>query len=35
MTTRLRLFYNRVGLAAGSALILLAALGDCLGWWRR
>jgi hypothetical protein len=35
MKTRQRLFYNRVGQAVGSALILLAALGECLGWWRR
>jgi hypothetical protein len=33
MNTRQRLFYNRVGMAAGSALILLAAIGEWLGWW--
>jgi hypothetical protein len=32
--TARRLRWNRVGLAIGMGLILLAALGEVLGWWR-
>jgi hypothetical protein len=33
-TTGRRLTRNRVGLLIGLGLILLAALGEALGWWR-
>ena len=33
--TARRLRRSRIGLAIGTGLLLLAALGEALGWWRR
>ena len=29
-----RLLYYRLGMLAGAALVIVAALGEWLGWWR-